>query len=165
MNKREITLGLHTLIDNLGKFLFILVFEHIDFVPSVTLDFFSLILVLLHHHFDLRFQPIGLIGLTVQLNPLILLQLLDDLLMMETELIESLFELSRVLIFLCLEFIEPLEIRIHLFGIVLLSSVHFNAVGLIHLVDLVFVHSLHVLLGLQKLLIPVVILNLLVFDF
>lgn len=165
VNKREITLGLHTLIDDLGEFLFILVFEDIDFVPSVTLDLFSLLFVLLHHHFNLLFQPIGLISLPVQLDPLILLQLLDDLLVMQTELIESLLELSGVLIFLGLEFIESLKICVHLFSIVLSSSIHFHTMGLLHLVDLVFVHSLHVLLGLQQLFVSVVILNLFVFDF
>ena len=73
VDKREITLGLHTLIDDLGKFLFVLVFKDIDFVPSVTLDLFSLLFVLLHHQLDLLLEPIGFFGLPVKLDPLILL--------------------------------------------------------------------------------------------
>jgi len=165
VDKSEIALGLHTLIDDLGEFLLVLVLEDIDFVPSVTLDLLSLLLVLLHHQLDLLLEPIGLVGLPVQLDPLILLQLLDDLLVMQTELIESLLELSRVLVLLGLEFVEPLKICVHLFGVVLPSSFHLDLVGLLHLVDLILVHSLHVLLGLQQLFVSVVVLNLFVLDF
>lgn len=84
---------------------------------------------------------------------------------MQTQLIESLLELSRVLVLLGLEFIESLKICVHLFGVVLSPSFHFDLMGLLHLVDLILVHSLHVFLGLQKLFVSIVVLNLFVLDF
>ena len=84
---------------------------------------------------------------------------------MQTQLIESLLELSRVLVLLGLEFIESLKICVHLFSVVLSSSLHFDLMGLLHLVDLILVHSLHVFLGLQQLFVSIVVLNLFVLDF
>jgi len=84
---------------------------------------------------------------------------------MQTQLIESLLELSRVLVLLGLEFIESLKICVHLLGVVLSPSFHFDLMRLLHLVDLILVHSLHVFLGLQKLFVSIVVFNLFVLDF
>lgn len=84
---------------------------------------------------------------------------------MERELVESLFEPSGVVVFLVLELVESLLIGIHFVSVVLLSLRHHDVVGTHHLLDLVLVHSFHLLFALKEVLVPVVVLDLLVVNF
>jgi hypothetical protein len=53
-----------------------------------------LCLSVVHHFLDILLKSVGVLDLSIKLNLLILLQLFDDLLVMKTQLIQSLFELS-----------------------------------------------------------------------
>jgi len=83
MDESQITLRLHSLINDLGKLFFVFVFELIDLDPGLVFDPFSFLLVTFHHRLNIFFEPISLLSLPVKLDLLILFQLLDDLLMME----------------------------------------------------------------------------------
>lgn len=143
----QITFRLHSLINDLGKLFLVLIFKDIYLFPCIVFDFFSLLLMVLHHLLYLAFKPVCLRCLPIQLYPLVLFKLLDDLLVMKTKLVQSFLELSGILILLSLQLIESLKISIHFVSIVDSSSLHFNGVGLLHLVDLIFVHSFHFLLS------------------
>jgi len=165
VNQCQVTFRLHTLIDDLGQLFLILVLQHVDPLPSFVFDALSFLFVALDHLFDLLLKPVGLLNLPVKLYLLILTQFLDDLLVIERKLVESLFKLASIVIFLGLQLVEPLLIGVHLISIVLSPSLLFNLVSLLHLGHLLLVQSIDFFLGFEQFFVSSVVLLLFIFDF
>lgn len=161
----QVTLRLHTLIDDDSKVFLIFIFEDIDFLPGIILDSLSLLLMILDHVLNVVFETSGLLNLSVELDLLILSEFLNDLLVVKTELIKTLFKFSCVLIFLSLQFVESLLIGVHLISVILASTLLLDLMTLLNLAHLFFVHSVSVLFGLKELLIESFVFFFLVFDF
>lgn len=84
---------------------------------------------------------------------------------MKTQLIQSLLKLLGVVFLLSLELLESKSISLHLLRVIKSSSLHFNGMRLLHLINLILVGPLHIFLVVQKFIISLIIFNGLVFDF
>ena len=164
-DQSEVCFGLHTCINDLGKFFLIFLFDLIDLVPSIVFNLVSLLFVFLHHVLNIILQSVGLLNLLFKFNLLLLLEFLDDLFMMHEELIKSLLKLFSFFLLLSEQFLVAKGISLHLVTVVLLSPLQLNAMSLPHLLNLVRVHLLHVSLRLHEGFIPISILDFLVLNF
>lgn len=81
----QVAFGLHTGIDMFGQLFLVLIFQDIDRIPGIIFNSFSHFLMVVVHLLHLCLQVVCLLNLPVQVNLLILIQLLDDLLVMQSQ--------------------------------------------------------------------------------
>lgn len=91
---------MHSLVNDLSQFLLIPFLDEINLVPSIVFDPVPLFLMILHHPLDVLLEPVGLLDLLLELDLLLILQLLDDLLVVHEQLVQSQLELVRLLLLL-----------------------------------------------------------------
>jgi len=146
----------------LGKFLLVFVFQDVDLFPSIVFDSLTKLFVLFHHGLDGLFQTLSLLSLAVQLDFLILLKFIGNLLVVQSQLVQSLFKLGVVSVFLSLKLVESLLVCIHFVGIVVLAAFHVLLVLPGDVVDPVLVGIFSLLLGVIELIVPLLVLDSLV---
>lgn len=165
VDESEVALALHSHVDDLGELLLVLVLQNVDLLPGVVFNPLALFLVVFVHLIDLFLQAVGLLDLAIKLDLLVLLQLLNNLLVVESELVGAFLELASVFIFLSLQLVESLLVSVLLVSVVLLSALHANIVSLDGSSDLLIVVPLHFFFAVHEGVEAVVVFDLLVLDF
>lgn len=135
VTQRQLSLGLHTLIDDLTELLLVLILEHVNLVPGLVLDSLTLSLVCVDHASDLLVELGSHFLLAVGLHALVLLELLNDLLVIQSQLIETLFEATSVGVTLVLQLVKARLISRLLLIVVKTSTFLLDGVSLLHLLN------------------------------
>jgi len=121
-HQSQLGLALHPRIDYLRELLLILLLDPVDVLPRLVLDVLPLLLVLGHQLLAGLAEGRSLPLLLLQLQCVLSLQVLQDLLMGDEEIMETLLELLGLLLLLVVELLVALVVGFLLVSVVLLAT-------------------------------------------
>lgn len=121
-HESQLGLALHPRINDLRELLLILLLDPVDVLPRLVLDVLPLLLVLGHQLLTGLAEGRSLPLLLLQLQGVLRLQVLQDLLMGDEEIMETLLELLGLLLLLVVELLVALVVGFLLVSVVLLAT-------------------------------------------
>lgn len=121
-------LGVHTLRNNIDELLLVGVFDLVDLVPGLVLDFLALRLVFIRHLGDLSLQVLAVLVLLLLLQVVLNLQLFVLLVLQKMQLRDLLSEALFLLLLLVKKFLVALVIVERFLLVLLLFDLEFFVV-------------------------------------